>query len=301
MIRTCTVGRFDAGDARVEADVDVHLERIIARSEAREIDECHGVLASTRLSPSRVPAQRRRRSSAARPRRRGSERGCAGARAVLGATARAAPATSRRERWPSRGFFSRNEGSSTRWSRFHVIGSRAPVTDTGSVTASCSSDGAFRADDFNRRRVHGHLADDEAGRRSAFRRRIDRHRLGRRVLEDHGDARRRHLHDLHTERHAHLLRRQLKDATARAGAAQIENGHDVAWPDAAQGCDDPRTRTSTSVGASKRSSSPGGNCTSSSGTRRPRSTVSSPATIIQSAKASASESSLQPDVTERPE
>ena len=46
--------------------------------------------------------------------------------------------------------------------------------------------------------------------------------------------------------------------------------------------DAPRTRTSTGDGASPSISRPAGNCWSSSGTRRPRSTVSSPATTIHS-------------------
>ena len=58
--------------------------------------------------------------------------------------------------------------------------------------------------------------------------------------------------------------------------------------------DAPRTRTSTVAGTSPSSSRPAGNCCSSSGTRRPRSTVSSPETTIHSSSARPSDSSFSP-------
>ncbi len=54
----------------------------------------------------------------------------------------------------------------------------------------------------------------------------------------------------------------------------------------------PRTRTSTVAGTSPSSSRPAGTCVSSSGTRSPRSTVSSPDTTIHSISARLSDSSF---------
>ena len=58
--------------------------------------------------------------------------------------------------------------------------------------------------------------------------------------------------------------------------------------------DEPRTRTSIVDAGSLCSSRPAGNCWSSSGTRRPRSTVSSPDTTIHRDTARPSDSSLSP-------
>ena len=56
----------------------------------------------------------------------------------------------------------------------------------------------------------------------------------------------------------------------------------------------PRTRTSTVDGASPWISRPAGNCCSSSGTRKPRSTVSSPDTVIHNRTARPTDISFSP-------
>ena len=124
----------------------------------------------------------------------------------------------------------------------------------------------------------GHLADDVAGRadRPSIGRH-DRHLSRRRRLERQRHRRRHHLH--HLARRTARAPARASAGTAAARLARVRRSSTATMspaPTRLSVPDAPRTRTSTVAGASPCSSRPAGNCCSSSGTRSPRSTVSSP-------------------------
>ena len=121
--------------------------------------------------------------------------------------------------------------------------SRAPATDTGSVSASVARSTALSGpmtSTVGGSAVIGPTTKPGAG--LAFDRRHDRHLPRRRRLERQRDGRRRHLHDLDAERHAHLLGRQRKQPPAGARAAQIEHRDDVAGRRRGSACPTRRAR-----------------------------------------------------------
>ena len=88
-------------------------------------------------------------------------------------------------------------------------------------------DRALGTDHFHGFRIGAVGADDEARRRVPVYGRYDRHLARGRALEGHGNGRWRHLHHLHTERHAHLLGRQRKQPPPLARRPEIDYCHHV--------------------------------------------------------------------------
>ena len=94
---------------------------------------------------------------------------------------------------------------------------------------------ALGAGHLDRLWIGRHGPDDESWRRIAFDLGDNRHRARRRLLELHRDAARGHLNDLHTERHPHVLRSQLKEPATRPRGTQIEHRDDISGRHLADG------------------------------------------------------------------